>query len=343
MPSKPVLAFTCGGTGGHVYPAIALAQELSEYAVQFVGTTDREDHRIVTDYGFPFTAVGSRALTIMTIWPTAYRVWRFLVTHRPALLISTGGGQTAMVVVCAKWLGIRIVLLEQNAIPGRTNRLLSALAHTIITAFPPRSGDFPNRLVRVLGNPIRKQYKPDSWFDDFKAHLPTDLPMVLIFGGSQGAKRLNSASKQLYAQFLDAGFVVVHIVGKANLTTLWEASFDNRVFQLGYCDAMDWLYHHATYVICRAGATSIAELIAFQKPAILVPYPFAKDDHQRANARYFCAHYPGTILEESDISWARIRADFDQLDSHTFPAEAATARAVIADYLREIIPCPPPR
>ncbi len=333
----PTIVFTCGGTGGHVYPAISLAQELAgEFGVHFLGTSDREDHRIVRAYDFAFTAIGTRHWTVGNVFKSVMMGVRMLRRLGPEVVVSTGGGQTAIVVFCAWLLRIPVILLEQNAIPGRTNRWLSHLATRVITAFTPRPGDFDLKKTETLGNPVRKSYVREPWFDDFSRAVPVDWQVLLVFGGSQGARALNAWVADHYSAFIAAGFTVIHLTGSqhGDTQTPWTSLWEGRVFQLSYAESMDWLYERASLVLSRAGATSIAELMAYRKKAILVPFPFAKDDHQRANARLFCEKYPGVVIEETQLSWDGFQAAMTQLDTQVFPHETMNARDLIATQIR---------
>jgi UDP-N-acetylglucosamine--N-acetylmuramyl-(pentapeptide) pyrophosphoryl-undecaprenol N-acetylglucosamine transferase len=340
MSSK--IAFTCGGTGGHVYPAIALAQELPDYTPFFLGTSDREDHRIVAQYGFPFFTVGTRNLTIFNALKILISAFKIFKKNLPHLLICTGGSQTLFVAIAAWLSGIPIFILEQNTHPGRTNRLLSFLAKKIILSFPESRPFFSSKKSILLGNPVRKTFPKDPVIELILPILaPINSPLILVIGGSQGALAINQFITQHHTEIIQSAYFWIHLMGQKNYISKFGKTpftqISERLIALPYCEQMDWLYTKAEFIISRSGATTIAELIHYQKKAILVPFPFAKDNHQVTNATHFCAHYPGKLILEHLLNWNNIQNALSSLKQLPPTPPSHNPRTQIAKFIKDFI------
>jgi UDP-N-acetylglucosamine--N-acetylmuramyl-(pentapeptide) pyrophosphoryl-undecaprenol N-acetylglucosamine transferase len=295
------LMIAAGGTGGHLFPALAVAQQLREIApeaaIAFVGGDKGLESRVVPAHGFELhtlqagrlkgaTLLG-RARTLVGLAPVLRRAMRLLRMFRPSIVLGAGGYASAPVVMAAAMRRVPVVLLEQNAIAGLTNRLLARVARRVITAFPQTEG-LPARRVLQLGNPIRPQLAAELEACASKRRF--DNPRrVLVLGGSQGAHRVNellSAAVPQIARELGE-LEVVHQTGAADrdaVSAAYRASaVESRVD--AFIEQMGNAYCRADLMIGRSGATTLAELAVAGLPALFVPYPFAADGHQAANAR----------------------------------------------------------
>ncbi len=306
-----------GGTGGHLFPGLAVAEALRRRggAALFIGSPQGIEARVIPGTGFPLVTVPIRGLrgrgagaAAEAVWrlPLALaRAWSALRAFRPDVVVGVGG-YASFPVVCAAWLRrVPAVLLEQNARPGMTTRLLSRLARAVCTGFPETGDHLPGRAeVVYTGNPVRQ----------WPAAAPRgdrDTFTLLVFGGSQGAHRINleagAAVRELAAQI--PGLRVIHQTGDADLDATREAyqraglEADVRAF----IDDMGAAYGRADLVVCRAGAMTLAELAALGKPAILIPYPFAADDHQRANAEALAQRGAAEMILDAELTAARLR------------------------------------
>lgn len=306
-----------GGTGGHLFPGLAVAEQMMQSAgneVVFVGSSTGIEARVIPGTRFAFHAVDVRglrgrgvrgALQLAYQLPVAVlRALRLLGRLRTQVVLGVGG-YASFPVVCAAWLrGIPAVLLEQNAIPGMANRVLARLARRVCTNFPDDRGFFPAGRVVQTGNPVRKLEARDG--------AAAGAFTLLVFGGSQGARRINDAlfdaAPRLFAEI--PRLRVIHQTGAADLERLRaryrELGVDARV--LPFIDDMGAAYGEARLVVCRAGATTLAELTNLGKPAVLIPYRFAADDHQRANAEVLAKRGAAVLILEADLS-ARLLAD----------------------------------
>ncbi|MFC1753492.1 glycosyltransferase [Thermoproteota archaeon] len=319
------IVFVCGGSGGHVYPAIAMAQELSAFKSLFVGTSFREDSRIIPAYGLPFLAIsGSRRY--LSLIPLFFRAFWLLLRIQPRIIIGTGASFTVSVIFAAFILRIPIFLMEQNIIPGRANRLLRVFAKKIFTTYEETAVYLKTRNVWLFklgrentvltGNPVRKKYLTDSIYKKV-SHLEIYLhPVILIFGGSQGASAINTFCDTHYKDFIKDSLTVIHITGETYFKNKWPDK-DYVLYQdvkgrvtaiiLPYFERMDYLYMVSDAVVSRAGATTIAELNHFNKPAVLIPFPFSKDNHQLKNAKAFEAAGMGLYLDEAHLNYENLK------------------------------------
>ncbi|MFT5170449.1 MAG: UDP-N-acetylglucosamine--N-acetylmuramyl-(pentapeptide) pyrophosphoryl-undecaprenol N-acetylglucosamine transferase [Candidatus Marinamargulisbacteria bacterium] len=346
---RAVIAFTSDGTGGHVYPVLAVAQELDEVDRFFLTSKDREDAYIVPKYGFDrieITVVRRRLLT----WVKGFRfARRTLKERRVKGLVSGGGFFTLPIVLAAYSLGIPVFLLEQNALPGRVNRVLQVFADRVFLSFEESKRYFSGKKPVVVGNPIRREFLSDPGFEAFRNEDLSSGRKLLVFGGSQGSSAINDLMSSHYFDFVIGEQVLVHITGRpwykknygtASHTCLRNQDGQIKVIILPYFERMDYLYEISDVVLCRAGATSIAELLYFNKPAVLIPYPYAKDGHQDVNAALFIEKGAGIVLQEADMSLdAVLRAAQCVSKIGLDQAPVSNARRLVADEIRRVVGC----
>ncbi|HSD09811.1 MAG TPA: undecaprenyldiphospho-muramoylpentapeptide beta-N-acetylglucosaminyltransferase, partial [Candidatus Binatia bacterium] len=302
-----------GGTGGHLFPGLAVADALGRRGpsrIVFVGSSRGIETRVVSKRGYPLRTLPVRALRgqgLLGLANSALRLpasllsaWRLLGEIRPDLLIGVGGYASGPVVVAGWSRRIPTVLLEQNAHPGLTNRVLAHFADRICVSFPESMEYFPRSRTVQTGNPVRPPAEPMTGHREGFS--------VLIFGGSAGAHRLNEIGVEAMARLERSGLRVVHQTGDADLETVRHRyrrqgiEADVRPF----IDDMAAAYAAADIVVCRAGATTLAELTALGKPALLVPYPYAADDHQRKNAESLVARGAAMMILDRELSAASL-------------------------------------
>ncbi|MGH7789660.1 MAG: undecaprenyldiphospho-muramoylpentapeptide beta-N-acetylglucosaminyltransferase [Candidatus Binatia bacterium] len=328
-----------GGTGGHLFPGLAVAEYVAgadAQSVMFIGSASGIEARVVplTRFAFaPLQIHGLRgrgwrgALQLAgQLPPAVVRAWRILGRFRADIVLGVGGYASFPVVVAAWLRRVPSVLLEQNAHPGLANRTLARLAARVCTTFEAANAYFPSDRVVRTGNPVR-------------AFPPAATPVgstagfaLLVFGGSQGARRINQAMAEAAPALRAAlpGLSIVHQTGAAD-----RAALAARYAEVGlaaevreFIDDMGAAYHAADLVLCRSGATTVAELTVLGKPAVLVPYPFAADDHQRANAREMAERGAARLVLDQDLSGARVAETIVDLagDRQRLAAMGAAAR-----------------
>lgn len=329
-----------GGTGGHLYPGIAVAREIRrrqpDAVVTFAGTARGIESKVVPREGFELDVLRSAGLKGMSPAARARGLallplggadaWRILSRRRPDLVIGVGGYSSGPVVALAAARGIPTLLLEQNAVPGFTNRALARFVSAAAVTFESTVTYFGRRGF-VAGNPVRPEF-----FGEGDSHAAPGPPRVLIFGGSQGSHAINVAGVEAAPRLAAGGrrVAVTHQTGERDLDMVRDAyrraGLDARVEPFLY--AMDREIKAADLVICRAGATTIAELTAAGRPAVLVPLPTAADDHQRKNAELLRAAGAVEVIEQQDLTGERLADCIARLtgDPARLAAMSAAAR-----------------
>lgn len=369
MPSGIRLLLAAGGTGGHLFPGIAVAQVAQYEAaaeVLFVGTVHGMEQEVIPRLGFALKLIPAEQLRGRSVWGRLRAVWaairsigcawRIVREFGPDLIFSIGGYASGPTVV-AGWLRrIPCVLLEPNAIPGLTNRLLGRLATRVCVGFPRTVASFPDGKAVYTGNPVR-------WH---AADLPATTSVeekaarfsVLIIGGSAGARRLNQTLPYAFAslnQQADSALSfcrlrILHQTGKAAHAEVTQvyAQLGVKAEVIAFIESMDTAYAAADLVICRAGATTVAELTALGKPAIFVPYPYAADDHQRANAEVLVQAGAALMILDTELSIERVSQAIQSLmqDPARLEAMAQAAAALgkadaTTAVIRECLACLP--
>jgi UDP-N-acetylglucosamine--N-acetylmuramyl-(pentapeptide) pyrophosphoryl-undecaprenol N-acetylglucosamine transferase len=308
-----------GGTGGHLFPGIAVAQELRrrhpDWRLLFVGTARGIEVRAVPQYGFelqllPVLPLRGRGLrgVVTGLWAVPRALWQaraMLKAARATVAVGVGGYAAGPALLAAWSLGLPTAIMEQNAHAGLTNRLLGRLCHDILLAMPNRQLG-GRRGARVVGNPVRQdlialgaQAKP--YPEAFTAKRPLRL---LVMGGSQGARALNDAMVALLPRLAGLPIAVRHQSGAADYHRLAEAygRHPELTAQVTpFIDDMAQAYGEADVALCRSGASTLAELAVVGLPSVLVPYPFAADDHQTANAQVMVRQGGGHLLPQKDL------------------------------------------
>jgi UDP-N-acetylglucosamine--N-acetylmuramyl-(pentapeptide) pyrophosphoryl-undecaprenol N-acetylglucosamine transferase len=295
----------CGGTGGHLSPGISLAETLIErgHKVTLLVSRKSIDSRLLQKYphldfdrapgsGFSPSPVGFLKFVFSQIHAVFYAA-HLVLMRRPDVYLSFGGFLTFGMAVVCRLCGIPVVLHEANRVPGRSVRLLSGIATRVYLPPSVKIGGLPPMAVRHAGFPVRKEIKPVPR-DRARANtlMPAEGRMLLILGGSQGASSLNAWVEASLDRFAAAGISMLCVTGPdkgaGHVEERTSPSGAKVVFRfIPFCDRMADALSAADLVVSRAGAGSIAEFTACSLPAILIPYPFAADNHQEENGRFF--------------------------------------------------------
>lgn len=314
------LIVTGGGTGGHVFPALEIARAAREEGidVRYLGSLRGQEGRACQRLGLPFEAFPSgpvRSLRSPRGWASlvrlvvcAARVRRRLRALRPDAVFGTGGYAAAPVILAARKLGVPYVIHEQNAIPGRANRLAARRAAAVATVFRAAERHFPGGRVVRTGMPLRRELRSGQQGRfGFGAGEPGAGPLLLVMGGSQGAEALNDAALATAVRMAGHDVAWLHVTGPAHFERVLNTkdrfairgSYEVRAYL--EAEEMAAALFSARLVICRAGAGTLAELAAFRRPAILVPYPYAYAGHQMANAREFESLGAASVLSQTEL------------------------------------------
>lgn len=354
-----------GGTAGHVLPGVAIGRALvarghQPESIHYVGSARGIEARLVPQAGFGLTLLPGRGLqrrltraNVGAIWGlarAAVRAFGLLLRHRPRVVVALGGYASVPCAFAAVVLRVPLVVVEQNAVPGAANRLTGRFARAAAVAFPGT----PLPRAHVTGNPVREEILAVdrvSGRDDVRRALglPADRQVLAVFGGSLGARRINLAVVDALAAWADrSGLAVRHVVGERDweLVTARLPDLDGEpvVYQpVRYEDRMDLVLTAADLAVCRAGATTVAELGAVGLPAVLVPLPGAPGDHQTANARVLEGAGGAVVVPDGELDGARLVAEVDRLLADPGQlaamgkAAATTARRDAADAVARLV------
>lgn len=339
--------FAGGGTGGHLMPALALAQALRDAHPDIepvlIGSERGIEAEVLPRYPFrhyllPIEPIYRHQWWRNARWPlVAFRVWRavgrVLAEERPILVVGTGGYVAGPVVWRAQRANIPTAIQEQNALPGLATRWLAPRARQIHLGFPEAAARLrpgARTVVFTLGNPIRPP--PPAGADDRATALAAfglapERPTVLVFGGSQGARALNYA---VAGALEHDGLSDVNLLwgtGPVHASTFARYAVPGRVVVQGFFDPMARAYRAADVVFCRAGAMTVAEVCAWGKASVLVPLPSAAADHQRYNARALADAGAAVLLPEFDLSGRTLSSTVHRLLQHPEQRAAIAAQA----------------
>ncbi|HET7440123.1 MAG TPA: undecaprenyldiphospho-muramoylpentapeptide beta-N-acetylglucosaminyltransferase [Terriglobales bacterium] len=299
-----------GGTGGHVIPALAIAQELQKkYAAQvlFIGTARGIENRLVPAAGYQLRLIQVGALknvTLATRLKTAFDLpraiwnsWRLLSEFLPDVVIGVGGYASGPMMLAAALSGVPTLAFEPNVVPGFANRLVAPMVSAAAVHFEQTGRYF--RRFRVTGVPVRRAF--------FEARAQSNHPpTLLVFGGSQGAHAINQAIFDALPQIKTKlpGLRIIHQTGERDYNDAQAKYLDSGVSAevQPFIDDMPNVFAAADLLVCRSGASTVAEVTAAGKPAIFVPFPRAADDHQRVNAKALENAGAGVVLEESKLN-----------------------------------------
>ena len=345
VTGPPRVLITGGGTGGHVYPALAVADELvarghDRSSIHFVGAARGIERTVVPAAGYTVDllpgrglsrerSMGALAQNVGTAWDTVRAVWqarRIVKAWRPTVVVGVGGYASLPCVVAARSLRIPAVVHESDAHPGLANRIAVALGAHAAVSLPGT----PLRGAVVTGNPIRPEIARVQ-------RAPVTPAVVAVVGGSLGSRRINEATLELYDRWRHREDVVIHHVsgtrdyqGCSEALAARRAPGDALVYRLvGYEDAMDTLYAEARIMVSRAGGMT-AELAAVGMPSVLVPLPGAPGDHQTANAVVFAQAGAGVMVADAELDGARLATELDALlgDAPRLAAMSEAARGL---------------
>jgi len=316
-----------GGTGGHLFPGIAIAESFGVRGlaseVLFVGTGNPIEESTLSKKGFDHVSIISegfkerglwrqiRSLLKVPIgvWQALRIIWRF----DPDIIIGLGGYSSGPVAVAAKLTGKKVVIHEQNILPGLTNRILGRFADRIFISFPDKFGRFKPSKTVLTGNPVRRELLASK-----SAKEAVGPFTVLVLGGSQGAHAINRAVIDALDHLKSpVQMTFIHQTGTKDATWVAQA-YESRGIKARvepFFEDMADPYSSADLVVCRAGATTVSELMALGKPAIFVPFPFAANNHQELNARHVADAKGAEVILEKDLSGTVLAGRLDHYAS----------------------------
>lgn len=303
-----------GGTGGHIFPALAVAEEIKQRHenadVLFVGSLYGKEKELCQKHGIDFYGLNVRGIkgrgfkavsALFAMAKAVFESYAYLGKHKINAVIGFGGYACFAMVIAGKLRGIPVMIHEQNAVAGLANKILAKFADTVCLSLPDTSKQFNPKKCVLTGNPIRKEIANVQKENK-------DYTQLLIMGGSLGAVTVNSLAVQLLSMLRDNGIRIVHQCGEKDYARTAEAykshgytkeEIDTMLFP--FIDNMADVYAKSDFAVCRAGATSIAELTATKTPALFVPFPYAANDHQTANAQNIVDNKGAIMVQESEL------------------------------------------
>lgn len=319
------VAIAGGGTGGHIIPALAIARELASSCgaeLLFIGTSRGLESRLVPQAGFRLelievgqlknVSLATKARTLLDLPLSVFRCRRLLKRFRPDAVIGVGGYASGPAMAAAVLSGVPTLAFEPNAVPGLANRLIGKRVSAAAVNFAPAAKYFRN--AHVTGIPVRPE------FFELKPRTVDAPPHLLIFGGSQGARVLNSMMPKIAAGLLEAipGLTILHQAGarhaEATRAAYEAAGAPPGCWQVhAFLDDMPRRFEAADLILARSGASTVAELAAAGKPSLLVPFPQAADDHQRKNAEVLAEAGAAEVILEKELSTESLRESLVRL------------------------------
>ena len=330
------IIITGGGTGGHIYPGISLAKELKKKdkknEIIFIGSNRGMESEIIPREGYQFFALKVKGIrrkiclenifTILLFLDSMINSFKLIKNINPDLVIGTGGYVSSSVALLSSIMGIPTFIHEQNAIPGITNQFLSLTSRIVFISFSESKEYFWRKNKTVcLGNPVREEIWQGNKEELIKKiGMDSGKKTILVFGGSKGASVINKTflnCLDLIDETAWNRWQILIISGKDDyvkvIERLTHCKYKKNIYALSYLYEMENAYELADLVICRSGATTVAELTAKGLPAILIPYPYATGDHQLYNARYLENKHAAIVIHQNDLSEKKLSLEISQL------------------------------
>ncbi|MEH2271638.1 MAG: undecaprenyldiphospho-muramoylpentapeptide beta-N-acetylglucosaminyltransferase [Nostoc sp.] len=317
MANAPIrLLIAASGTGGHLFPAIALAQKLPDYQIEWLGVPDRLETQLVPkqyplntiavegfQQGFGLSSIrifGKLALSIL-------EVRRILKQGNFQGVFTTGGYIAGPAVIAARSLGLPVIFHESNALPGKVTRFFGPWCSAVALGFEVAAKYLPRAKNVCVGTPVREQFLDGAINAPLDLAIPDGVPLIVVFGGSQGAVAVNKLVRESAKAWFDAGIYVVHLTGDRDPEA--DSLKHPQYIALPFYNNMAALLQRATLAISRSGAGSLTELAVCGTPAILIPYPFAAEDHQSYNADVFTSSGAALTLKQSELTTEALQSN----------------------------------
>jgi UDP-N-acetylglucosamine--N-acetylmuramyl-(pentapeptide) pyrophosphoryl-undecaprenol N-acetylglucosamine transferase len=308
--SKRIL-IAASGTGGHLFPAIATAEQLSDYQIEWLGVPDRMETQLVA-HRYPLHTIdiegfqqrfGLGTLKIFSrIFASIFQVRALLQRGNFQGVFTTGGYIAAPAIIAARTLGLPAILHESNVLPGKVTRWLSPWCSTVALGFEAAAPYLPRAQKICVGTPVRSQFLDALTTSPTLPNLPipADVPLIIVVGGSQGALAVNQLIRKCVLDWVDAGIWIVHLTGDNDPDA--QSVTHPHYFALPFYHDMAALLQRANLAISRAGAGTLTELAVTHTPSILIPYPYAAEDHQTYNAAVFAAAGAALVYQQAELT-----------------------------------------
>ena len=352
---KPRFIISGGGTGGHIYPAVAIANELKsrfpEAEFLFVGAKDKMEMQKVPQAGYAIKGLWisgiQRKLTLANamfpfkLLSSTWNSFRIIKNFKPDVVIGTGGFASGAVLKAASMLNIPTVIQEQNSYPGITNKLLAKKANKICVAYENLERFFPKDKMILTGNPVRQDLINEASKSEAIAYFKLDAnkKTLLVLGGSLGAKRINQLIAKEIDFLLDLGLQIVWQCGKLYFDEYNHFNEKKNVHVLAFIDKMDLAYAASDFIISRSGASSVSELCIVGKPTIFIPSPNVAEDHQTKNALAIVEKKGAIMLKENELEdqFKTVFADLVSNDEKQVKLSKKIHKLALPNATKEIV------
>ncbi len=313
MTHTPRIIITTGGTGGHIFPALAVAEQIRRLApdveVLFVGSEYGSERRLAQQAGLEFVGLPVRGIlgrgihalgSVLQMLKAVCLAWNLFHKKRPDAVIGFGAYASVPSLIAAKLFGIPYAIHEQNAMPGLSNRLLAKGAARVFLALPDTKGLFAGQQCELVGNPVRQAITEIA--QQATPPFAERRPRLLVLGGSQGAMALNSLMLSAVQRLRDVDIRHQTGVADEDRVRLGYQTHGHEADVMAFIDDMASAYAWADLVLCRAGASTVAELAVVGKPSVFIPFPHATHDHQTCNAQVMEKQGAALLFAETDLT-----------------------------------------
>ncbi|MGK7897595.1 MAG: undecaprenyldiphospho-muramoylpentapeptide beta-N-acetylglucosaminyltransferase [Xenococcus sp. (in: cyanobacteria)] len=350
--SEPTrLLIAASGTGGHLFPALAVAEELSDYEIEWLGVPNRLETSLIPEK-YPLNIVSvegfQQGLGIKTVKiafrfiSSIFQVRKLIKEHQIDAVFTTGGYIAAPAILAASLQKKPAIIHESNFIPGKVTRLLSRWCNIIALGFAGTKEYLPQVETQYVSTPVRSQFLSPQNLD---LPIPADAILIVVVGGSQGAVAVNRLVRQAAASWLETGAYIVHLTGEKDPDV--ESLEHPQYIHLPFYDNMAGLLQRANLAISRAGAGTVTELAITGTPAVLIPYPYAAEDHQTYNAQVFAdagaavvyqqSELTAEILEKQVTQWLKSPDELQKMATQAKTVALKDSAARLAKMIRELI------
>lgn len=324
---KVRVIISAGGTGGHIYPALAVINKIkteepdSEFL--YIGTHNRMEKDIIPNhkipfktieiYGFNRTKLLKNVKTVKSLFKSYYECKKIIKDFKPDIVIGMGGYVTVPVLLAAKKLGFKTFIHEQNSVPGKANLYLSKHVTSIGVSMKSSIKHFPEYKTVFTGNPCSEEALLKPELDKRKLGLNPNKKLVLFVMGSLGSEKINKFLIKTMSLFNNADYEILYITGKDEYPKIVQNKFPKNVITVPYLDNMVRIMKKTDVIVSRAGATTISEIIALKIPSILIPSPYVPDNHQYKNAMDLVNKKAAVLINEKDLKGDILAKEINEL------------------------------
>ncbi len=321
MQDAPIrLLIAASGTGGHLFPAIALAEQLPDYQIEWLGVPDRLETQLVPKQyklntigveGFQKGLGFSSLLTLGKLCGSILQVRKILKQGKFEGVFTTGGYISGPAVIAARSLGLPVIIHESNAIPGKVTRFFGPWCNAVAVGFQAAAKYLPKNKTIYTSTPVRSAFLEPGIEASLDLPIPQDVPVIVVFGGSQGAVSVNRLVRESAPAWFEAGAYVVHLTGTQDPEA--DSLKHPQYISMPFYNNMAALLQRANLAISRSGAGSVTELAVCGTPAILIPYPFAAEDHQTYNAQVYTKAEAGILFQQKELTAEKLQTQVLEL------------------------------